>query len=256
MSEPSVLVERHGAIARVILNRPEKMNALDLDIRTSLLERLAPLVDDDKVRAIVLSGQGGNFCAGGDINTMQGGEAIEHRKRMKHGHRVVRMLYDAEKPVVAAVEGYGVGAGAGLALAADLIVMGEAATIGFPFFRVGLIPDWGILHTLPRRVGVGRAKQALLTARMLKGPEALAVGLCDLLVPDAEVLARAMAEAERLAAQPRHAFALVKRQLHLYPTPLEESLEMEALGQALGFNTADFREGRAAFLEKRKPEFD
>jgi 2-(1,2-epoxy-1,2-dihydrophenyl)acetyl-CoA isomerase len=251
-----VVVERPEAgIACLALNRPERKNALDLQIRELLLAELEALLGDATVRAIVLCGKGGTFCAGGDITTMKALAPEAGRARMQHGHRVVRRLYDAEKPVVAAVEGHAVGAGAGLALLADSIVMGEGATVGFPFFRIGLVPDWGILYTLPRRVGVGRAKQLLLQARMVKGPEALALGMADQVVPDDQVMAAALAQARVFAEQPAHAFALVKRALHMHPQSLEASLEMEAMAQALGFNTADFEEGRSAFLEKRRPRF-
>src|SRR5690606_27786959 len=179
----------------------------------------------------------------------------EGRARMQSGHPFVRLLYESEKPVVAAVEGPAVGAGAGLALLCDAIVMGEGATIGFPFFRIGLVPDWGILHTLPRRVGAGRARQLLLHARVVKGREAYDWGLADFLVPDGEVLAEAERQARSLAAQPRQAFALVKRQLNRQPAALEDTLEWEALAQPLSFKTADHQEGRAAFLEKRRPDF-
>lgn len=252
---PALLERPEPGIACLALNRPRQKNALNLEIRDLLHGYLGELIDDASVRAIVIYGKGGSFCAGGDISTMSDTSPAAARRRMQHGHRFVRALYACEKPVVAAVEGFAVGAGAGLALLSDSIVMGEGATIGFPFFKIGLIPDWGILHTLPRRVGVGRAKQLLLHARMVRGPEAVDLGMADHLVPDGKVLETAMAQARAFAAQPAHAFALVKRQLHLYPTDIELSLEAETMGQALGFGTADFAEGRSAFLEKRAPNF-
>lgn len=255
-AESLVVVERpEPGIACLALNAPQRKNALGMEIRDSLLAELQALLADEGVRAIVLYGRGGTFCSGGDITTMRELEPTAGRARMLHGHRVVRAFYDAEKPVVAAVQGHAVGAGAGLALLADTIVIGEDAVMGFPFFRIGLIPDWGILYTLPRRVGVGRAKQLLLQARMVRAPEAVTLGMADTLVPDDQVMEAALAQARSFAAQPAHAFALVKKQLHMYPTGLEASLDAEAMGQALGFKTADFEEGRTAFLEKRKPSF-
>lgn len=246
---------RNGGIGLLGLNRPERRNALDRELRERLLEAFAGLHGDPAVRSIVIYGEGHSFCAGGDISTMTDLGPETARARMRHGHRVVRALQEAEKPLVAAVEGFAVGAGAGLAMLADCIVMGEGASIGFPFFRLGLVPDWAILHNLPRRIGVGRAKQLLLNARTLKADEAAAIGLADLVVPDARVLDEAIAQAARFAAQPAQAFALVKRQLNQFPTEFEQSLEFEVMGQALCFGTADFAEGRAAFLEKRKPAF-
>jgi 2-(1,2-epoxy-1,2-dihydrophenyl)acetyl-CoA isomerase len=174
---------------------------------------------------------------------------------MKQNHRIVRLLADAEKPVVAAVEGFAVGAGAGLALLADTIVIAEGGTIGFPFFRVGLIPDYGLLFTLARRVGEARARQLLLYARMVEAKDAVGIGLADELAPKGGAEARAGERAAALAAMPSYAFAAAKRQLWLAPQSLEAALEAEALAQAACFTTADFAEGRAAFRDKRSPDF-
>jgi 2-(1,2-epoxy-1,2-dihydrophenyl)acetyl-CoA isomerase len=174
---------------------------------------------------------------------------------MKQNHLLVRLLAEAEKPVIAAVEGFAVGAGAGLALLADSIVLADGGAIGFPFFRVGLTPDYGILFTLARRVGTARARQILLYGRMLKGRDALDAGLADELVSDGGAEARAFELAAELAAQPPHAFALTKRHLALQPATLEAALEMEAMAQSLSFVGPELAEGRAAFAEKRKPKF-
>jgi len=253
----AVLVEGpEDGIAHLVLNQPEKRNPLTAEMRRGLTDAFAGLLADDRVRAIVIRGAGGTFCAGGDIATMTDFTAEQGRARLQDGHPFVRLLHGAEKPVVAAVEGFAVGAGAGLALLCDALVLGEGATVGFPFFRLGLAPDWGILHTLPRRVGFGRARQLLLHARMARGREAYDWGLADFLVPDAEVVAEAVRQATALAAQPRHAFALVKRQLNAQPASLEATLEWEAVAQSVSYLTDDHKEGRAAFREKRKPKFE
>ena len=253
----AVLVEGpEDGIAQLVLNRPDKRNPLTAEVRAGLLEAMPRLLADDSVRGLVIRGAGGTFCAGGDIATMDDFTVEQGRARLQDGHPFVRLLHGSEKPVVAAVEGFAVGAGAGLALLCDALVLGEGATIGFPFFRIGLVPDWGILHTLPRRVGFGRARQLLLHARMPKGREAYDWGMADFLVPDGEVVAEAVRQAKAMAAQPRHAFALVKRQLNSQPASLEQTLEWEALAQSASYLTADHREGRAAFKEKRRPRFD
>lgn len=242
-------------IARIAIDRPDKRNALNADVRAGLLDSLPDVLFDDEVHAVVFGSEGGYFCAGGDIDSMAGLDARAGRARMKQNHRIVRLLAESEKPIVAAVEGYAVGAGAGLALLADTIVLGEGATIGFPFFHVGLIPDYGILHTLPRRVGDAKARQILLYARMVKGQDAIDAGLADELTADGATEETAMKRARTLAAMPPYAFALARRHLGIAPPSLEAALEMEAMGQAGCFSTADFDEGRAAFLEKRKPKF-
>ena len=253
----TVLTIDHPAdgIRRIGFNRVDKRNALNPDLRGALIEALQAAADDAAVHAIVLAGNGGHFCAGGDLDSMDGMTPQTGRQRMKHNHRMVRLLAESEKPVIAAVSGYAVGAGAGIALLADTIVMGEGAAIGIPFLRVGLVPDYGLLYTLPRRVGLARARQMILHARMLRGREALEAGLADEMVADHEVEARAVACAEELAAMPPHAFAVAKHQLGLWPTSLEGALEMEAMAQAACFSTSEFTEGRAAFREKRAPDF-
>lgn len=251
-----VLVDRPAeAIVRIALNRPDKRNALNPALRLALIDALAAALDDPACAAIVLTGAGGHFCAGGDIDSMAGMTVQDSRARMKSNHKLVAMVANAEKPVIAAVEGYAVGAGAGLALLADTVVLGESGSIGFPFFKIGLIPDYGILWSLPRRVGAARARQILLYARMLKGRAALDAGLADELVADGAAADRAVALATELSAMPPHAFALAKRQLALQPESLDAALEMEAIGQALSQQTGEFAEGRTAFLEKRPPRF-
>ncbi len=242
-------------IRRIGLNRPEKRNALNPELRGALIEAVASALADAEVHAMLIAGNEGHFCAGGDIDSMAGLTPEAGRARMKSNHVLVRLIAESEKPVVAAVRGYAVGAGAGLAMLADTVVLGEGATLGFPFFRVGLVPDYGLLYSLPRRVGLARARQMLLYARMLKGADAMAAGLADEMVADDEVEKLALERARELAAMPPHAFALAKRQLGLWPTSLDSALEMEAMAQAACFNTAEFAEGRAAFQEKRAPDF-
>ena len=256
-AEKSVLTIDRPAegIARIGLNRPEKRNALDPELRLALIDGIEAVLEDSSVRAVILAGNGGHFCAGGDIASMEGLDAAAGRARMKSNHRMVRLIADAEKPVVAAIEGYAVGAGAGIALLADTVVIAETGAIGFPFFKVGLIPDYAILHTLPRRVGAARARQILLYARMLRGADAVDAGLADVLAPEGGTEAVALERARELASMPALAFALAKQQIGLAPVSLEAALEMEALGQASNFTTADFAEGRAAFREKRAPDF-
>ncbi len=155
----AVIVETPApGIARIAINRPDKRNAITPEARDDLIQALGEALADEEVHAIVLGSVDGHFCAGGDIDSMADLDVASARVRMKNNHRLVRLLVEAEKPVVAGVEGFAVGAGAGLALLADTIVLAEGAAIGFPFFRVGLTPDYGILFTLARRTGTARAR--------------------------------------------------------------------------------------------------
>ena len=242
-------------VVRIGLNRPEKRNAINPELRYALIDALTAARDDEDVHAIVIAGNGGHFCAGGDIDSMAGVTVQGARARMKSNHRMVRLIAESEKPVIAAVQGFAVGAGAGIALLADTVVMGQGATFGFPFFRIGLVPDYGLLYSLPRRVGVARARQIMLYARMLKGEDALDAGLADDMVGDGDVEARAVELARELAAMPPMAFAIAKRQLGLFPANLESALEMEAMAQAVCMTSSEFTEGSGAFKEKRKPNF-
>jgi enoyl-CoA hydratase/carnithine racemase len=250
-----VRTEPKDGIALITLDRPDKRNALDAALRRDLIAAVDAALSDEAVHALVLTGAGGHFCAGGDIASMDGLTPRTARARMKDGQRLVRMLYECEKPIVSAVEGYAVGAGAGLALLADCVVVAEGATIGFPFFRVGLVPDFALLHTLPKRVGAAKARDLLLFARMVAAAEAVAMGLADHLAPKGGAVARATELARELAAMPPHAFGLAKRQLALAPLPFEAALEAEAMAQSLSFLGEESAEGRAAFRDKRAPKF-
>ncbi|MEJ0069895.1 MAG: enoyl-CoA hydratase-related protein [Pseudomonadota bacterium] len=250
-----VLVDRPAErIARIALNRPERRNALNNELRLEFIAAVEGALSDDEVRALIITGAGGHFCGGGDLTSMPQ-TTRDMRARLKTGHRGVRLLLNSEKPVVAAVEGHAAGAGASIALLADLIVMGRSGHISIPFFKVGLVPDWGMLHTLPRRIGAARARQAILLARSYASDEALEIGLADRVVDDEEVQAAALEQAQTLAALPPHAFAILKQQLTAAPTSLDTSLEMEALAQSICVTGEEFAEGAAAFKAKRKPVF-
>lgn len=242
-------------IARIAINRPDKRNAVSPEARNDLIDAVNAALTDTAVRAIVIGSTEGHFCAGGDIDSMIDLDVASGRTRMKDNHRMVRTLAEAEKPIIAGVEGFAVGAGAGIALLCDAIVLAEGGALGFPFFRIGLTPDYGILFTLPRRVGNARARQILLRAQMLKGKEAVELGLADELVADGGAEARAMEIAQEMADMPPHAFALTKRHLAMEPQTLEAALEMEAMSQSLAFVGSELEEGRTAFAEKRKPKF-
>lgn len=252
----AVTIERRAdGIARIAINRPDKRNALNDEVRNTLIAELPALIGDDAVHAIVFTGEGGHFCAGGDIASMNGLGPKGARARMKANHRIVRMIAECEKPFVTAIEGFAVGAGAGLAMLGDTAVIAKGGTVGFPFFKVGLIPDYGILHTLPRRAGGAKARQILLYARMVKAADAVAMGLADELVPEGKAEEVAVERALALAAMPPFAFAVAKRQLGLWPESLDAALEMEALAQAGCFGADEFAEGYSAFMEKRSPQF-
>ena len=252
-----VEVERHKrGIVRVVMNDAEARNAMGVRLRGALTEVLSDLFADATARVIVIASALPNFSVGGDLSKMDAlTDPKAGRARMMAAHPLARMILAAEKPLIAEVEGHAFGAGAGLALACDTIVMGQGAALGFGFFRVGLVPDFAIAHTLPRRIGFGRAREALMYGRSVSGEEAAAIGLADDVVPDGGAAEAAMARAERLARQPSLAMGLTKRMLERHESA-EAVMDFEAAAQPLCFASPDFAEGLAAFREKRGPRFD
>jgi 2-(1,2-epoxy-1,2-dihydrophenyl)acetyl-CoA isomerase len=246
MSERSVLIDQPDAlVTRLLINRPTKRNAIDFDVRDKLTRHLQRILNDGSTRALVIGGVGGVFSAGGDLPSMHGLDEEGARARMQHIHELCRMLADARFPVVSAMEGISAGAVVGLALLGDL----------FPFLRLGLVPDWGQLLTLPRRVGIGNARRILTSGAAIEGEEALRIGLIDELVPDAEVMDAAVRKASELARLPQDAFSRMKQRLNSVSGSLAEELAREESDQTVCLLSDDFEEGSAAFREKRKPDF-
>ena len=247
-----------GAVARLVLNRPERMNALTVEMRAELVTHLLRVRDDEAIRAAVLTGAGAHFCAGADVGKMGEDRSLRAgRQRMQRGsHEVVRLLHTTEKPIIAAVTGVAVGVGWSYALACDVVMAGEGARFGATFRRVGLAPDGGLAWFLARRAGPARGKELAFSGRVIGAEEALRFGLAEFVVPEAELVARAMALAAEYAAGPGFAMGLAKRMFDRAVGPeLPEFLDYEALAQAQLHETEDHREGVAAFKEKRVPRF-
>jgi enoyl-CoA hydratase/carnithine racemase len=256
MSEDTVLLDRPAPhVARLRVNRPQLRNAIDLSVRQGLIDHIAALRADASVRALVLGGVGGQFSAGGDIPSMLGLDAAQARARLNHVQQVCLAVADLRFPVVSAMEGATAGAAVGLSLLGDRIVIGRGARVVFPFLKLGLVPDWGQLLTLPRRVGLGVARRLLCGGAPVGGEEALRLGLADELCEDAEVMDRAVALAGELALLPADAFARMKQRLQHPSATLAEELQRDEDDQAVCLLGAEFREGYAAFREKRPADF-
>jgi 2-(1,2-epoxy-1,2-dihydrophenyl)acetyl-CoA isomerase len=255
-----IVTRCEGAVAWVVLNRPQRMNALVGGMRDDLHRAIAAAVHDDRVRAVVITGEGRAFCSGADIGTMaallQHGDEDTFVEFMKAGMQVVREIRASPKPVIAAVNGAAAGAGASLALACDLRVASSAASIGLTFNRIGLHPDWGATYFLPRLVGRGRATELVFSGRMLDAGEAERVGIFERVIPEDEFQQEVAKLAAELAAKPPLAIGLAKRNLSLADRDeLEVALQQEAEAQLHCFRSADAREGITAFKEKRAPLF-
>lgn len=243
------------SLIRLTLNNPRKRNALDSDMRNDLIGEFRAAIADEQARAIILTGAGATFCAGGDIASM--GTLDEHggMRRMTLNHELVRILYHCQKPVICALEGAAMGAGAGLALLCDIIVAGENAHVGFPFFKLGIIPDYGLLHTLPLRVGIAQARMLLLRSDAVNAKRAKELGLVDFVYPDFRVQDEAAMIALEMGAQPRFAFGMAKNVLGLFPMAFDQALAVERTAQVGCFLSNDHDEGVAAYREQRKAEF-
>lgn len=251
-----VLVDRPAPhVARLLINRPDKRNAIDHAVRQQLTEALGALLGDAAVRAIVFGGAQGVFSAGGDVPSMVGLTEAQARERMRHIHRLCQLIAEARVPVVSAIEGIGAGAAVGLSLMGDRIVVGEGTKILFPFLKLGLVPDWGQLLTLPRRVGLPVARRILTEGAPVSGAEAHRIGLADTLVADAQVMATAVAQAGELALLPREAFARMKARLNHPSTSLAEELSREENDQAVCLLGDEFVEGHDAYVGKRAADF-
>lgn len=241
---------REGAVAVLTLDNPARRNALSMAMRVALLDALRRIEPDPAVRAVVLTGAGGNFCSGGDITEMGRKTLAEGRERFRVTHDLVRLLIGLSKPVVAAIEGWAAGAGLAVALCCDTVVAGPDARFVASFGGVGLVGDFGLLHTLPRRVGEGRARQMLLFGEPVDAAEAAGMGLVDRVAPDARGEAARLAGV--LAGRAPLPMALTKRCL---AEGLDAALARERDMQAALYMTDDHTEGVAAFLGKRAPVF-
>ncbi|HEY0716496.1 MAG TPA: enoyl-CoA hydratase/isomerase family protein [Streptosporangiaceae bacterium] len=253
--QPVVLTRDEDSIRVITLNRPEVRNALDIPLRAELISAIEAAMADARIRVLVLTGAGGAFCAGGDISIMSGLSRGEAAERAELTQRVVRTLWAGTKPVVAAVEGPAFGAGLSLALACDRIVAAADAAFGAAFSRIGLAGDMGVLATLPARVGPARAKQFLMLAEQVKAPDALAMGLIDVVTDPGQAMAAAREDARKLAAGPPLALAAIKAAIGRYPMGREATLDLEEQTQVAMFGSADFAEGVAALRERRPPRF-
>lgn len=257
MSEPSaVLTQRHGAVLQLTLNAPANRNSLSAPgVLEGLLAGLADLEQDETLRCAVITGAGGAFCSGGDLRQLAHAPEHETRARMTANAALYRGIATASKLVVAAVDGPAFGAGLGLAACCDLVVAGQSARFCCAFVRVGAMPDAALFWSLPARVGRTRARQMMLLADEVDASEALAMGLADRMAAGGSALPDALALAERLARGPAQAQAHIKLGLREAPMGLEEALAFQVAHAPTLFAGDDFREGAAAFFEKRAPVF-
>jgi len=254
----AVLLNITDGVAVITLNQPKSMNALSPELQEELFQIIAQVGKDRSVGAVVLTGNGRAFCAGGDLNLLTSGISVaEMRSTLKtFQDNAIIPLVEMEKPVIAAVNGAAMGAGFNVALCCDLIYAANTAVFGQVFVNLGLTPDNGGFYFLPRLIGLPRAKELMFTGRSVNAQEALEMGLVNKVFEAEKLLDETIAFAKKFAAGPRIAIGMTKKILNDSITlTLNESLDLEAMAQAVAYSTEDYQEGVQAFFEKRKPVF-
>jgi 2-(1,2-epoxy-1,2-dihydrophenyl)acetyl-CoA isomerase len=260
MGIESVLHEKVGGVAKLTLNRPDKLNSFNEAMHLELARHLDRVGEDQAVRAVLVTGAGRAFCAGQDLTDRvlgEGDAAPDLGDTLDRLYNpLVRRLRDLDKPVVCAVNGVAAGAGANIALACDLVVAARSASFIQAFCKIGLVPDSGGTYFLPRLVGEARARGLALLGNKLSAEEAAAWGLIWKVVDDEALPQEAMALAQGLASAPSKGLALIKRALGAsLSNDLTAQLDLERDLQREAGRTEDYREGVKAFVEKRQPNF-
>jgi len=259
---PNVLTEIRGRVLLVTLNRPDSLNAMLADAGGLLRDAVDMAAKDAAIGAVVVTGAGRAFSAGGDIalmeKVMSAGAKWENFSGVVTGGREFALAVRAcPKPVIAAVNGAAAGGGMGLALSCDIRWASEKAKFSQGFAKIGLHPDWGSVYVLPRLVGVSRALEMMWTGDPIDAAEALRLGIVSRVLPPEQLLPETLAFAERLAQGARFALSEIKRSaLASLTLSLEGALEREIDAQERCWNTRDAREGIDAFIEKRAPKFE
>jgi 2-(1,2-epoxy-1,2-dihydrophenyl)acetyl-CoA isomerase len=256
----AVELERHGPVAVLRLNEPSALNALSPAVKKGMEVNVPKVLGDASVRCVVITGTGKAFCAGGDIRAMQDPaqrNAPAVRARMQAVHSWGRALLDADKPVVAAVNGAAVGGGLALALLADIVIASSNAYFMSGYSKLGALPDVGVLQTLPWAIGSLRAKEMIFLNRRYTAEEAVGIGLANRCVAPEKLMDETMAVALELAEGPAPMLTMSKVLMkRAYEASVEDFFEREAIAQGVAFGSAEFAEGVSAFLAKRKPRFN
>jgi len=261
MPYETIILEQRNNVAVIALNRPESLNALTTEVAKDFKAAVAESLEKG-ARAIVITGAGRAFSAGGDLREMQRMAEREGRidaffdEPLKVLNECILLIRRAPVPVIAAVNGAASGGGCNLALACDLVIAAHGAKFNQAFIKIGLVPDCGGTFTLPRLVGLKIATEMLMTGDVVTASRALELGMINAVFPDEQLMAQAMAMAERLAEAPTVALGKIKELLEASATNnLADQLELERTTQIEAGQTKDFKEGVTAFIEKRPPKF-
>jgi 2-(1,2-epoxy-1,2-dihydrophenyl)acetyl-CoA isomerase len=259
MSYKHILFDNEGAVARITLNRPESANGINVELAHELMLAAIECDESSDIRAVLLTGSGKMFCAGGDLKSfVDFGDRLPHKLKelTTYLHAATSRFARMRAPMIAAVNGVAAGAGFSFAVASDLVVASEKAMFTMAYTAAGLAPDGSSSYFLPRLIGLRRTQELMLTNRRLSAEEALDWGLVNQVVPAEELMPASEALATQLASGATESLGQVKKLLiESFGQTLEGQMELEARGIAAMSQTPDGREGISAFLEKRKPSF-
>ncbi len=257
MSYNNILFTVDEGIATITFNRPKAMNAMNQETMTELFDAAMACRNDEKVKVLILTGAGEKaFVAGADISQMQNMKSAEALSFMELGNETLRFIETMSKPSIAAVNGYALGGGAEISMACDVRFASENAVFGQPEITIGMMPGWGGTQRLPRLIGMGRAKELIMSGASIDAKRAYEIGLVNKVYPADQLLAEAKKFAAKLIKLPGFALKMIKHSVNFgYDLSLDNAtrLEMECCAQC--FSTDDQKEGMKAFLEKRKPAF-
>lgn len=255
----AVLIERDGGVVTLTLNRPEIRNAMDPELTEAFSAAVSGIRDDASVRAVIVTGTGAAFCAGGDLSWIEpgpGADVVAIRAKMRAFYPRFLQVRDLDVPVIAAINGAAVGAGLCLAMACDIRVASDAARLSAPFTKLGMHPGMAATYLLTRLVGTARAAELLFTSASVSAEGAERIGLVNRVVTPDQVLPVAREIAAQIAANAPIPTGMTKRAIYLAErADMETMLEYEGLAQPITMGTSDLLEGLAAFREKRPPDF-
>ncbi len=257
MEFKNILLSFEGEIGILMVNRPKALNALNMETLKEIQSGFQEVRSHSEVKVLIVTGSGEKaFVAGADISEMKGMNSIEALNFSKLGHLTLKMIEDLDRPVLAAVNGFALGGGTELALACDFIYASENAKFGLPEVTLGIFPGFGGTQRLPRLIGKAKAKELIMTGKMVGSQEALALGIVNRVFPQAALLEETKKAASQIAANGAVAVRLAKMVVNAgFNMELTEACSLESYAFSLGFTTEDQKEGMTAFLEKRKPNY-
>jgi enoyl-CoA hydratase len=257
MEYKNILLSFEGEIGILAINRPKALNALNIETLKDIQMGIQEAKDHLEMKVLIMTGSGEKaFVAGADIAEMKGMNSIEALNFSKLGHLTLKMIQDLDRPVIAAVNGYALGGGTEIAIACDFAYASENARFGLPEVTLGIFPGFGGTQRLPRLIGKGKAKELILTGKMITAQEAYQMGIVNRVFPQAFLMEETKKVALQIAANGAVGVRLAKMVVDTgFNMDLAEACSLESYAFSLGFSTEDQKEGMTAFVEKRKPNF-